>query len=75
MEINFKVIDYYDNGLHKPYNLTIKEPGIYYIVGPNGSGKTSLLHQLKEYGENIPLPKGGTIVFIGETGDNIKISY
>ena len=30
---------------------------------------------MKEYGENIPLPKGGTIVFIGETGDNIKISY
>ncbi len=52
MAINFKVIDYYDNGLHKPYTLEIKEPGIYYITGPNGSGKTSLLHQLKDYGEN-----------------------
>jgi len=51
MPIKFKVIDYYNNGLHKPYFLKIEEPGIYYIVGPNGSGKTTLLHQLKGYAE------------------------
>ena len=49
--IKFKVYDYYENGLHKPYFLNIEEPGIYYIVGPNGSGKTSLLHQLEDYAE------------------------
>jgi len=65
MAINFKVIDYYENDLHKPYNLTIKEPGIYYIVGPNGSGKTSLLHQLKEYGEN----NGYEILSYSDTAD------
>ena len=65
MAINFKVIDYYENDLHKPYNLTIKEPGIYYIVGPNGSGKTSLLHQLKDYGEK----NGYEILSYSDTAD------
>lgn len=51
MPIKFKIYDYYNNGLHKPYFLKIEEPGIYYIVGPNGSGKTSLLYQLKDYAE------------------------
>lgn len=65
MPIKFKVYDYYDNGLHKPYFLKIEEPGIYYIVGPNGSGKTSLLHQLKDYGEN----NGYEIISYSDTAD------
>lgn len=65
MAIKFEVYDYYENGLHKPYFLKIEEPGIYYIVGPNGSGKTSLLHQLKDYGEE----NGYEIISYSDTVD------
>ena len=30
---------------------------------------------MKDYGDSIPLPKGGYIVFLGEDGGNVNIKY
>ncbi|HMC92800.1 MAG TPA: ABC transporter ATP-binding protein, partial [Allosphingosinicella sp.] len=48
----------------QPTSLTIDAPEVICLVGPNGSGKTSLLHALARIGR-----PGGTVAIGGEDPD------
>ena len=55
-------------------SITVERPENSSIYVYDKFGSVIYSTHMKEYGENIPLPKNGSIVFVGETGDTMSIS-
>lgn len=55
----------------KGINLLLEEPGIYALIGPNGSGKTTIFNTIS----NLLKPTSGEIEVVGKKNTDASIFY